>query len=119
MSQPGDATMPKSKGRPARARVRRGPTPRRAGPADAKGKGDDSGRTTSAPTLGRYTPPTPRESKHSPPWFGPLLLSLMALGALVIMLNYMGLVPGDTQNAYLYGGLGLITLGFILATQWR
>jgi hypothetical protein len=43
----------------------------------------------------------------------------MIVGALVIMLNYMGLVPGDTQNAYLYGGLGLITLGFILATQWR
>jgi hypothetical protein len=112
--------MPKSKGRPARARVRRGPTPKRVAVTETKSKTkvDDSGRTT-PPWSGRYTPPTPQSMKHSPPWFGPLLLGLMIVGALVIMLNYMGLVPGDTQNAYLYGGLGLITLGFILATQWR
>ena len=110
--------MPKSKGRPARARVKRGPTPKRVAVADTKTKTDDSGRTT-PPWSGRYTPPIPQSTKHSPPWYGPLLLGLMVVGALIIMLNYMGLVPGDTQNAYLYGGLGLITLGFILATQWR
>jgi hypothetical protein len=43
----------------------------------------------------------------------------MGLGVLVIVLNYMGLVPGDTQQLYLWLGLGLIAVGFALATQLR
>ncbi len=71
------------------------------------------------PSQGRYTPPIREQTRHSAPWFAPMLFSLMGLGALIIMLNYIGLVPGDTQNAYLYSGLGLITVGFLLATQWK
>ena len=114
--------MPKSKGRPARARVRRGPTPRKSQPRvdESTPEPSEPGRTTIAPpSSGRYTPPVNQQTKHSPAWYAPVLFSLMGLGALIIMLNYIGLVPGDTQNAYLYIGLGLITLGFLGATQWK
>jgi hypothetical protein len=37
----------------------------------------------------------------------------------VILLNYLGVLPGGAKNAYLLVGLGLITLGFIAATRYR
>jgi len=54
----------------------------------------------------------------------------MFAGVGVIVLNYLGVMPGftapfvhwtvagDTNNFYLLGGLGLIAAGFLLATQW-
>ena len=36
----------------------------------------------------------------------------------MIVLNYMGLMPGDTQRSG-WVGLGFIAGGFIAATQWR
>lgn len=47
------------------------------------------------------------------------MLSLFGLGVVCIMLNYIGLLPGGTSNAYLLGGLGLIVLGFIAATRYH
>jgi multisubunit Na+/H+ antiporter MnhB subunit len=68
----------------------------------------------------RYlAPPVKRKPRPSPAWFGWLILGVMGLGVLVIVLNYMGLVPGDTQQLYLWLGLGLIAVGFGLATQLR
>jgi hypothetical protein len=67
----------------------------------------------------RYTPPTPASKKHSPRWLGPVILGLLLIGAGVVILNYVGALPGDTSNAYLFLGLGLITAGFLAATQWR
>ena len=79
----------------------------------------------------RYgTPPTPKKRKSSPRWFGGLILGFMFAGVLVIVLNYLGVMPGftfpfthwvvgsETNNFYLLGGLGLIAAGFLLATQW-
>jgi hypothetical protein len=46
----------------------------------------------------------------------------MFLGVIVIVLNYLGLVPGthkQATNLYLFVGLGLIATGFLAATQWR
>lgn len=59
--------------------------------------------------------------KASPRWFGPLVLVVMALGVIIILLNYVGKVPGSsgTENGYLFLGLGLIGLGFIGSTFWR
>ena len=68
---------------------------------------------------GRYTPPIPREQKVSPLWVPILMFTLLGLGVLVIVLNYVGLMPGETSNMYLLVGLGLITAGFITATNYH
>jgi hypothetical protein len=70
----------------------------------------------------RYIPPPPKKKKPSPRWFGWLIIGVMALGVLLIVTNYMGLIPGTNGTAsqvYLFGGLGLIAFGFLLSTQWR
>jgi hypothetical protein len=45
----------------------------------------------------------------------------MFAGVIVIVLNYLGLMPGThgATNLYLFVGLGLIALGFAASTQWR
>ena len=68
---------------------------------------------------GRYTPPIPKEHKVSPTWVPVLMFTLLGLGLLVIMLNYLDLVPGGTDNWYLLGGLGLILGGIITATNYH
>jgi len=76
------------------------------------------GRAT-APPSGRYTPPVPRSAKVSPRWLPVLMGALLLGGALVIIMNYADVLPGGANNGYLLLGLGLITAGFIAATQWR
>jgi hypothetical protein len=83
----------------------------------------ESGRTTSS--QGRYTAPVPKEFKVSPRWVPVLMLVLLGLGILIILLNYVGIVPGfgplpdDTSNWYLLIGLAMILGGIITATQWH
>jgi len=70
----------------------------------------------------RYQPPPKKKPKPSPRWFGALILSLMFAGVIIIVLNYLGLIPGTHKtaaNLYLFVGLGLIAVGFMAATQWR
>lgn len=96
------------------------------------GRVTPKGATTSrdskhAPTpTGRYTPPIPRERKVSPIWVPVLMFTLLGLGLLMILCNYLGLVPGfipglpdDTSNVYLLMGLGLILAGIITATNYH
>ena len=64
-------------------------------------------------------PPPKRRPKASPRWFGFLVLGLMLIGVGMIVLNYMGIMPGDTRQLWLWLGLGFIAGGFIAATQWR
>jgi len=48
-----------------------------------------------------------------------LILLVFALGVAMIVLNYVGVLPGTSlgaNNAYLFGGLGLIAGGFLLST---
>jgi len=40
-----------------------------------------------------------KRHKASPRWYGPLLITLMALGVVVIVLNYIGLIPGTGGDA--------------------
>lgn len=71
---------------------------------------------------GYTTPPTPKKRKASPRWYGFAILGTMGAGVLVIVLNYMGLMPGTGGQAagqYLWIGLAAIALGFVGATQWR
>jgi hypothetical protein len=47
------------------------------------------------------------------------MFGFLGVGVLVIVLNYVGLLPGDTKNSYLLIGLGLITAGFVTATNYH
>lgn len=67
----------------------------------------------------RYTPPPPKKAPPSPMWVPVTILALLGLGMIVVVINYLGLLPGGAKNSYLFVGLGLITGGFMLATQWR
>ena len=67
----------------------------------------------------RYTPPVPKELKVSPRWVPVLMFTLLVLGMVVIVANYLEVLPGDAKNTYLFLGLGLITAGFITATRYR
>jgi cell division protein CrgA len=93
------------------------------GPGRATRKGKSS-RTTArgggAPvTSGRYTPPIPRSVKVSPKWMGPLILSLLVAGTLMIIFNYFSVLPSSPTNWYLLGGIFLIASGFVVATQYH
>ena len=70
----------------------------------------------------RYQPPPKKKPKPSPTWFGAIILGLMLAGVAVIVVNYLGVMPGTAHQAtnfWLFMGLGGIAFGFILATQWR
>jgi hypothetical protein len=67
----------------------------------------------------RYTPPPPKKAAASPLWVPVTLATLLGTGLVVIVANYMELLPGDTSNRYLMLGLGLIVAGFMLATTYR
>jgi hypothetical protein len=75
-----------------------------------------SGRVTPKAT-GRYTPPVPKSQKVSPLWVPIVMFTTLIVGMLMIILNYVDVLPGGTSNGYLLGGLGLITVGFLTATK--
>ncbi len=68
---------------------------------------------------GRYTPPIPKSQKASPRWLAVVMFTLLLGGMLVVVCNYLGLLPGDANNGYLFLGLGIITVGFLVATRYR
>jgi hypothetical protein len=67
----------------------------------------------------RYTPPTPAKAPPSPLWVPVVMATTLACGLIVIVANYLELLPGDTSNRYLMLGLLLIVCGFLLATTYR
>ena len=102
-------------GTPGRGTPGRG-TPARGTTTGATGA-SPSGRV--APASGRYTPPVVRTQKVSPRWVPALMFALLGLGVLTIILNYLGVLPGASDNRYLLAGLAAITGGFVTATQYR
>jgi hypothetical protein len=63
-------------------------------------------------------PPQPQATKESPTWYVALMFSLMAIGILVIVLNYIG-VFGDFQRPLLWLGLAGIGAGFIMTMNYH
>ncbi len=95
----------------------------KAGPGKAQKKGRSSGgRTTPAAQKvesRRYTPPVPKNVKTSSRWLGVVILALFALGVLIVILNYAGLLPGGVNNAWLVAAIGSIFVGLLLATRYH
>jgi hypothetical protein len=71
----------------------------------------------------RPTPPSkpdPIKAKGpSPKWYMVVMFGLMGAGLLVIVVNYMGLLPGGTSNTWLLGGLAGIAVGFGMTLNFR
>jgi Cell division protein CrgA len=82
--------------------------------ADARRQGTDM-----ATASGRYTAPLPADYRHSSWWVPAFMLAFFGCGILMIVLNYISLLPGAPSNWYLLGGLGLIVCGFAISTQYR
>ncbi len=67
----------------------------------------------------RYTPPTAADLKApSRLWVPVLMFAMLGIGALIIILNYTG-VLGSVNNTKLIIGLAFILAGIITATQYR
>ena len=47
------------------------------------------------------------------------MFALLLCGAGIVILNYLGVLPGEQQNRYLFLGLAEITAGFVFATRYR
>lgn len=77
------------------------------------------GRYVSAENRGRYTSPQPVGADHSPHWYGWMLIDLLAFGLLVIVLNYLQVLPGSTSGWYLVIGMIAMFSAFYLATRYR
>jgi hypothetical protein len=83
-------------------------------------KGTAKQQAARAPKPGRYTPPKPKSATSSPLWVPAAMFACLLLGLLVIVANYLGLLPGgQAQNSSLFIGLGLMIAGFALSTQYR
>jgi|TARA_B100001996_G_scaffold85729_1_gene63302 hypothetical protein len=48
-----------------------------------------------------------------------IMTLLMVLGVLMIVLNYLTVLPGSVSKWYLWSGLGLIGVGFLMTTEYR
>lgn len=81
--------------------------------------GNRTGRYVSPVESGRVTPKTAKESDPSPSWYGPMILGLLIIGVLLIILNYLGVLPGSVSPWYLVVGLGFIFGGFTFATRYK
>jgi hypothetical protein len=101
-------------------------------PAEAAAKPDKvvppkaKARAKTAPevTSTRHTPPKPAGKKAgpSPRWVPVLMFALWGLGLMLIVLNYMGVLPGAADGGngwYLVAGLVSILAGIMVATQYR
>jgi hypothetical protein len=97
--------------------------PKKRGGGRVTAKGTQSGAKPTPQrddgSSGRYTPPIPKAVKVSPPWVPILMFALLGIGCLMIMLNYLEVLPGAASNWYLVGGLACILGGIATATQFR
>lgn len=69
----------------------------------------------------RYVPPPQPRPKPSPKWIPYVVFTCFGVGFSMIMARYLfsTIYPALDNNWYLGGGLGLVAVGFSIATQWR
>ena len=82
-------------------------------------RGTTTGRYMSAEQTGRYTRPIPKDTRRSPRWWGPACIGLLVLGVVLLVGNYLTLLPGAVSPWYLVGGLVAIVAGFVALTRLR
>ena len=71
---------------------------------------------------GRYTAPTVHtaaELHETKPWVPYAMFAFLIIGLVLIIGNYLEILPGSSDGKYLLGGLLCITGGFATATQLR
>jgi hypothetical protein len=107
VDEPAKVVPPKAKVVPPKAKV----VPPKA---KAKVKAAESSRVTPPASASRRVGPSPR-------WVPILMFALWGIGLLLIVLNYMGVLPGaeDGSGWYLIAGLVSILAGIMVATQYR
>ncbi|HUY30380.1 MAG TPA: cell division protein CrgA [Acidimicrobiales bacterium] len=98
-------------GRATRAEAPKG---RRAGTRRAEAPKGRAARTS-----GRYTAPIPHSVKRSPRWYPWVLLTMLVLGALAIILNYIDVLPASPTSWYVVGGMLAILGAAVMATRYR
>lgn len=107
--------------KPAAATPAAAAKPDKVVPPKAKARAKVSGNA--APTPSRHTPAKPAGSSGpSPRWVPILMFALWGIGLLLIVLNYMGVLPGASDGGngwYLVAGLVSILAGIMVATQYR
>lgn len=64
---------------------------------------------------------TPKKEVKPPssPLYVGIMFGLMVIGALMIILNYIDVVPGGTSGIWLVGGLAAIGVGFAMTLNYR
>ena len=67
----------------------------------------------------RYTPPPPKKAPAARCGWAWAITTSLLVGLVVVVTNYLGILPGDAENRYLIVGLVLISGGFMLATGYR
>ena len=71
----------------------------------------------------RPTPPKRvdpvQEKGPSPTWYVATMFALMGVGVLLILSNYVTLLPGSPSNAWLLIGLAGIAAGFAMTLNYR
>ena len=50
---------------------------------------------------------------------GLLIIAMFLLGALVVILDYAGLLPGGVNNIWLIAAIAAIFVGLLLATRYH
>jgi hypothetical protein len=91
----------------------------RVTPKAGSGAGHRSAAVNTRTTTGRYTAPIPDEYRSSPWWVPVLMLAFFGVGVIIILIDYLGVLPDSPSNWYLLGGLAGIILGFVVATRYH
>ena len=91
----------------------------KSGAKGTKSKAKTKARPSGPAASKRYTPPPPKARAGSPQWVPVTMFALLVCGAAIVILNYLGVLPGEQQNRYLFLGLAEITAGFVFATRYR
>jgi hypothetical protein len=71
------------------------------------------------PTPPSHKPTALDDKGPSPTWYVVIMFGLMTLGVVIILLNYLGVLPGGTANRYLITGLVGIGVGFSMTMNYR
>ncbi|MEO9180163.1 MAG: cell division protein CrgA [Acidimicrobiales bacterium] len=77
------------------------------------------GKYVNPEARGRITAKRPVSDDHSPHWYGVLIIGLLAVGMVMIILNYLAVLPGSVSSWYLVAGLLVMFSGFYLATRYK